>query len=171
MEENTKQFILSLLVRNEAGVLTRVAGLFARRGYNIDSLTVGETGRENTSRMTVAATGDDYFREQIIKQLEKLHDVLVIEEMDMDNVVMRELMLIKVQVTQEERAGILDAVSIFRAKVVDLTPASLTVEITGERGKCDAFVEYLKPYGVTELCRTGLTAVTRGAETIYSNLK
>lgn len=161
-----EKFILSLLVRNEAGVLTRVSGLFARRAFNIDSLSVGETMDPAKSRITITATGDDYVQNQIIKQLEKLHDVLVIEKMDMPNTVVREHLLIKVNVAQGDRSEILEAIAIFRAKVVDLTPTSLTVEITGDKSKCDAFIEYLKPFGVAELCRTGATAIARGSQTI-----
>lgn len=162
----SEKIILSLLVRNEAGVLTRVSGLFARRGFNIDSLSVGETLDPATSRITISATGDDYIQDQIIKQLEKLHDVLIIENMDLHNTVVRELLLIKVNVAQGERSEILEAISIFRAKVIDLTPISLTVEITGEHSKCEAFLEYLKPFGIAELCRTGMTAIGRGSQTI-----
>lgn len=161
-----EKFILSLLVRNEAGVLTRVSGMFARRGFNIDSLSVGETLDPLTSRITITATGDDYVQDQIFKQLEKLHDVLIIENMDVHNTVVRELLLIKVNVAQGERSEVLEAISIFRAKVVDLSRTSLTVEITGEKTKCDAFVEYLKPFGIAELCRTGITAIGRGFDTI-----
>lgn len=163
---NINRLIISMLVRNEAGVLTRVSGLFARRGFNIDSLSVGETLDNSTSRITITARGDDYTHEQIIKQLEKLHDVLIIEKMDIQNTVVRELLLIKVNVAQGARSEILEAISIFRAKVVDLTSTSLTVEITGETAKCDAFLEYLKPFGIAELCRTGSTAIGRGSKTI-----
>lgn len=161
-----EKFILSMLVKNESGVLTRVSGMFGRRGYNIDTLSVGETENPQVSRITVTATGDEYIREQVIRQLEKLHDVIIVELMDMSKTVMRELLLIKVNVKQGDRSEILEAISIFRAKVVDLTPTSLTVEITGERSKCDAFVEYLKPFGIAELCRTGITAIARGVNTL-----
>ena len=141
-----EKFILSLLVRNEAGVLTRVSGLFARRAFNIDSLSVGETMDSSTSRITITATGDEHMQDQIFKQLEKLHDVLVIEKMDLANTVVREHLLIKVNVAQGSRSEILEAIAIFRAKVIDLTPTSLTVEITGDNSKCNAFIEYLKPF-------------------------
>jgi acetolactate synthase-1/3 small subunit len=161
-------FILSLIVRNEAGVLTRVSGMFERRRFNIDSLSGGETLDPKTSRITIAARGDEHTQDQICKQLEKLHDVLIIQKMNENSTVVRELLLIKVNVAQGERSEILEAISIFRAKVVDLTQTSLTVEITGERSKCDAFVEYLKPFGIAELCRTGTTAISRGSDTITS---
>ena len=162
MKEDNK-IILSMLVKNESGVLTRISGLFARRGYYIDSLSVGETDNPQIPRMTVMATGDDYIKEQILKQLEKVHDVVIVEALDHSHIVTRELLLIKVNVAQGARSELLEAVSIFRAKVVDLTPTSLTVEITGERSKCEAFVEYLRPFGIAELCRTGITAISRGS--------
>jgi acetolactate synthase I/III small subunit len=156
-------FLLSMLVNNEAGVLTRISGLFARRGFNIDSLSVGETENPDISRMTIMANGDDYFKDQVVLQLEKLHDVRIVELMDMHNTVMRELLLIKVKVADQiSRSQILEAVSIFRAKVIDLSPISLTIEITGENAKLNAFIEYLAPYGISELCRTGVTAIGRG---------
>ena len=164
MEE--KKFVLSMLVRNESGVLTRVSGLFARRGYNIDSLSVGETEDSSISRITIAATGDVCMRGQIFKQLEKLHDVITIEDMDMESIVIRELLLIKINAAQGQRLEIMEAVSIFRAKILDLTKTSLSIELTGERGKCDAFIEYLRPFGIAELCRTGLTAIARGSGTL-----
>lgn len=157
---------MSMLVKNEAGVLTRVSGLFARRGFNIDSLSVGETLDKSVSRITITATGDEYVKEQIQLQLQKLHDVLIVESMPHGVTVTRELLLIKVNVAQGERSEILEAISIFRAKVVDLTPTSLTVEITGERNKCNAFLEYLRPFGIAELCRTGITAISRGSSVL-----
>lgn len=163
---NTEKFIMSMLVKNEAGVLTRVSGLFGRRGFNIDTLSVGETLDSRISRITISATGDEYVKEQIRLQLEKLHDVLIVENMNLAHTVTRELMMIKVNVAQGARSEILEAIAIFRAKVVDLTPISLTVEITGERAKCDAFLEYLRPFGIAELCRTGITAISRGSETL-----
>ncbi|NLT18688.1 MAG: putative acetolactate synthase small subunit [Firmicutes bacterium ADurb.Bin080] len=159
-----EKFLMSMLVKNEAGVLTRVSGLFARRGFNIDSLSVGETLDPKISRITITATGDDYVKEQIRLQLEKLHDVIIVKNMDMKNTVMRELMLIKVNVPQGKRIEILEATTIFRAKVVDLTPDSLTLEVTGDTNKCNAFLEYMVPFGVVELCRTGLTAIGRGKD-------
>jgi acetolactate synthase-1/3 small subunit len=157
-----QNIIISMLVNNEAGVLTRVSGLFGRRGFNIDSLSVGETENKNISRITITATGDDYVKEQIFRQLEKLHDVIIVEVMDEREIITRELLLIKISVRQGERSAVMEAVNVFRAKIVDLTPDSLSVEITGDKSKCDAFLEYLKPFGVTEICRTGITAMGRG---------
>lgn len=165
------QFILSMLVQNEAGVLTRISGLFARRGYNIDSLSVGETENKEISRMTVAANGDEYEKDQIIKQVAKLRDVLVVEEMDLAATVTRELLLIKVNMGQERKSELLEAVNIYRAKVVDLCADSVSIEITGEKSKCDAFVEYLRGFGIAEMCRTGLTAIGRGTATLGDNNK
>jgi len=156
------EFVISMLVNNEAGVLTRVSGLFARRGVNIDSLSVGVTEQPGLSRITISAHGDEYIKDQIIKQLDKLQDVKVVKPMPSNESVMRELLLIKVQADRDTRSGLMEAAAVFRAKVVDLKNDSITLEITGERSKCDAFVEYLRPYGIIELCRTGLTAISRG---------
>lgn len=156
------EFILSVLVSNQFGVLTRVSSLFSRRGYNIDSLTVGETQDPQYSRMTISATGDEATKEQIVKQLSKLFDVKKIEVMERDQTIVRELMLIKVEAPQATRSEIMEAVNIYRGKIVDLTPESVTIEITGEQTKLEAFVEFLKQYGIVELCRTGITAIGRG---------
>lgn len=163
-----EKIIISMLVKNEAGVLTRISGLFARRGFNIDTLSVGETENDNISRITITAVGDEYIKYQIIKQLDKLHDVIIVEVLDPKNIIARELVLIKLNAEQGKRSIIMEAVNIFRAKVVDLSPDSLSVEITGDRTKCDAFIEYLKPFGIAEICRTGITAMGRGGETLRS---
>jgi acetolactate synthase-1/3 small subunit len=163
---NQDEFILSILVNNESGVLTRVSGLFARRAFNIDSLSVGETDDSSISRITISARGDDYIKMQIVRQLEKLHDVKIVELMPANSTVMRELVLIKLNIKQKSRAGLMEAVSVFRAKVVDLNNDSITLEITGERSKCNAFIEFLKPFGIAELCRTGLTAIARGRKVL-----
>ena len=155
-------FILAVLVNNRAGVLTRVSSLFGRRGFNIDSLSVGETQNSEISRITICTSGDDRLREQIIRQLEKLHDVLVVEVMDPERTVCRELLLVKLAVEPEKLSQVQEAVKIFRAKIVDLSPNFVTAEITGEKSKLDAFIACLEPYGVKELCRTGLTAIGRG---------
>jgi len=156
------RFLLSVLVNNEAGVLTRVSGLFARRSFNIDSLSVGETDDPHISRINIAANGDDNFKDQVVLQLSKLHDVKVVELMDLSKTVTRELMLIKVMADLESRNQIFQAVEVFRAKVIDLAADSLSVEITGEPSKLNAFIEYLRPFGIAELCRTGVTAIGRG---------
>lgn len=155
------QFVVSVLVANHFGVLTRISGLFSKRGFNIDSLTVGETENPEISRMTIVSTGDDYIKEQIVKQLEKLVDVKTVQLMDRDHTVVRELLMVKLGVEQGKRSEILEAVQIFRAKVVDLSQQTITVEITGDRPKLDAFVEYFRPFGIVEICRTGVTAMGR----------
>lgn len=157
------KFTLSILVNNEAGVLTRVSGMFGRRGYNIDSLSVGETEDPALARMTILSRGDSATRDQIIKQLQKLIDVKAVQLMEPDNTVVRELMLIKVNAELATRAQIHQVVDVFRAKVVDLSTTSMTIEITGEKTKLDAFVANLVPYGILELCRTGITAIGRNS--------
>ncbi len=165
------KFILSMLVKNEAGVLTRISGLFARRGFNIDSLSVGETQDHLTSRITIVATGDAYIREQIVHQLEKLYDVKVVELMDTEKTVARELLLVKVTASKDTRSQVLEAVTVFRAKVIDLTPETMTMELTGEKAKLDAFIAFLTPLGIIELCRTGVTAIGRGGYVLTQNNK
>ena len=155
-------FVLAMLVNNQAGVLTRVSSLFGRRGYNIDSLSVGETEDSSISRITIQTNGDDRIREQIVRQLEKLHDVRTVTVMAQERTVLRELMMIKVQAGPDKLAQVQEAAKVFRAKIVDLTPTTITAEITGEKAKLDAFIACLEPFGVTELCRTGLTAIGRG---------
>lgn len=158
--------VLSLLVDNTAGVLSRVSGLFSRRGYNIDSLTVGVTADERYSRMTVVCRGDEMILEQITKQLRKLVDVRNIKVLDPEDSVRRELVLIKVAVKPEQRQGILSVADIFRAKVVDVSKESLTVEMTGDQSKLEAFINLMGDYEVLELARTGVTGLTRGANDI-----
>lgn len=156
-----QNIIISMLVNNEAGVLTRVSGLFGRRGFNIDSLSVGETENKNISRITITATGDDYVKETYFASL-KVARCHHRRGYGRREIITRELLLIKISVRQGERSAVMEAVNVFRAKIVDLTPDSLSVEITGDKSKCDAFLEYLKPFGVTEICRTGITAMGRG---------
>ncbi len=158
----SSKFILSILVNNEAGVLTRVSSLFSRRGFNIDSLSVGETENPLISRITISAKGDEYTKEQLEKQLMKLHDVITVELMDMENTVMRELMMVKVKFKKGELTELMSAISVFRAKVIDLASNTATLELTGQSSKVDAFIEFLAPYGIIELCRTGVTAIGRG---------
>jgi acetolactate synthase I/III small subunit len=163
------RLILSLLVNNESGVLTRISGLFARRGFNIDSLSVGETQDPRVSRMTIQAAGDEYVRDQLLHQLEKLHDVQVVEAMDLPRIVARELLLVKVRAVPETRGQALDAVTVFRAKVIDLAPTTMTMELTGEHAKLNAFIAFLEPLGIIEVCRTGVTAVGRGDYVLTKN--
>lgn len=163
----SNQFILGVIVSNHFGVLTRVSGLFSRRGYNIDSLNVSETENPEFSRMTIIVRGDDYIKGQIVKQLEKLHDVQRVELMPKDDTVIREHMLVKIKVSSETRAEITEAVKIFRGKVVDFNSDSMVIEITGETSKLDAFVDFSKKVGIIEMCRAGALALNRG--TIFLN--
>jgi acetolactate synthase-1/3 small subunit len=158
-----KKIVLSILVDNTAGVLSRVAGLFSRRGYNIDSLTVGVTQNPSVSRMTVLACGDDQILEQIRKQLDKLEDVIEIIELAEGESVTRELILVKVNATQENRQAIMSIASIFRAKIVDVAVESLMIELTGNQNKIDAFIRLLEQYSIIELARTGITGLARGS--------
>ena len=162
-----RQAVFSILVENSAGVLSRIAGLFSRRGYNIDSLTVGVTQDPRYSRMTVAVTGDDEVLEQIQKQLNKLIDVVEIIELPDDLSVCRELILVKVMSTSEKRQEIISIADVFRAKIVDVSADSIIVELTGNQNKLNAFVQLLNGFKITELARTGITGLARGA----ANLK
>lgn len=157
-----KQYVIGILVSNVAGVLSRVSGMFTRRCFNIDSLTVGETESKGFSRITIAFHGDQYVREQIVKQLEKLHDVKEVEVFDKNETVIRELLLIKIRNTPESRQDIMTAVEIFRSKIVDYSPEALICELTGEISKLNAFIDLVKPYGIIEMCRTGIIALERG---------
>ena len=153
---------LSVLVENKPGVLARIAGLFSRRGFNIDSLAVGPTENPEVSRMTIAISVDKLPLEQVTKQLNKLINVLKIVELDPDHSVQRELVLVKVNASKEIRSSVLEIVTLFRAKVVDVAPESVTIEATGSRDKLEALLRVLEPYGIKELVRTGLTAMERG---------
>jgi acetolactate synthase-1/3 small subunit len=152
---------ISILVENKFGVLTRVAGLFSGRGYNIDTLNVGPTHDPRTSRMTIVTRGDDATLEQIVKQLNKLVDVLKVQDFRDDEYIDRELVLIKVGVDQKSRSEVMQITDIFRAKIVDVQPRSLTIEITGGENKVEKFLDLMKPFGVVELTRTGMVALPR----------
>ena len=165
-----KKMVLSILVDNTACVLSRVAGLFSRRGYNIDSLTVGETQNPAYSRMTVVVNGDDQILEQIRKQLLKLEDVREICELLPEESVCRELVLVKVLATEKERQAIISVADIFRAKIVDVAMESLMIELTGNQAKIDAFLKLLEGYTIKEMVRTGLTGLTRGSGDIADYL-
>lgn len=153
---------LAVLVENNPGVLARVAGLFSRRGFNIDSLAVGRTDNPAVSAMTIVVEGDDRYLEQVNKQLHKLVDVIRINDITKDAYVDRELVLIKVSADSFKRAEIMQLVDIFRARIVDVGPKSLTIEVTGNDGKISAFEESLRPFGIKELVRTGKIAMLRG---------
>ena len=159
--------ILSILVENTAGVLSRVSGLFSRRGYNIDSLSVGITTDPNYSRMTVVCSGDDLILEQIAKQVEKLEDVLTVKVLQDDQSVNRELILVKVRVNPQERPNVSSIVDIFRANIIDVGKESLIIELTGTKSKLEAFIDLLDGYEILELARTGITGLSRGISDIF----
>ena len=152
---------ISVLVENKFGVLTRVAGLFSGRGYNIDTLNVGPTHDPATSRMTIVTRGDDSTIEQIVKQLNKLVDVIEVRDFRDAEYVDRELVLVKVSVDSKTRAEVMQITDIFRAKIVDVQPKSLTIEITGNESKVEKFIDLMKTFGVAELTRTGKVALAR----------
>lgn len=155
--------VIAVYVENKYGVLARVSGLFMRRGFNIDSLTVGETDDPDYSRITVTLNGDDYAREQLINQLKKLHNVKQVKLLDANSSVERELMLLKVRNTPENRNEIMAATQIYRAKIIDYTVDAMCVEVTGEPSKINAFISVMKPLGIIEMCRTGVVALERGS--------
>jgi acetolactate synthase-1/3 small subunit len=158
------QHTISVLVENEFGVLSRVASLFSGRGFNIDSLTVAPTNEEGLSRMTIVTRGDEQILEQITKQLNKLVDVLKVIDFSDGSAIEREMVLVKVTAEDENRAEVLRIVDIFRAKIIDVTPKSYTIEATGNPVKMDALLELLRPLGLKELVRTGAVAIGRGAK-------
>ena len=152
---------ISVLVENKFGVLTRVAGLFSGRGYNIDSLNVAPTHDSTASRMTIVTHGDESTLEQIVKQLNKLPDVLKVQDFREGEYVDRELVLIKVKVDAKARAEVMQITDIFRAKIVDVQPKSLTIEITGNESKVEKFINLMSTFGIVELTRTGKAAMPR----------
>src|SRR6184192_1383762 len=160
-----RKHTISVLVENKFGVLSRVAGLFSARGYNIESLSVGETLDPTVSRMTLVVSGDEFVIEQVMKQLHKLIDVIKVNDLTDDSHVERELVLVRVNAEPQHRAEILRVGDIFRAKVVDVTPVSYVLEPTGDEGKIDAMLELLRPMGIQEVVRTGKVAISRGPKT------
>ncbi|MCI1788343.1 MAG: acetolactate synthase small subunit [Actinomyces sp.] len=162
---------LSVLVENKPGVLTRVAGLFARRGFNITSLTVGETERPAVSRMTIIVDAEVAPFEQVTKQLNKLINVIKVVELERDDSVERQLMLIKVRADESRRTGVLQIVDLFRAHVVDVQTGTVVIESIGSMPKLDALLRSLEPYGVTEIVQSGAVAIGRGSRSITDQLK
>ncbi len=154
--------VIAVYVENKYGVLARVSGLFMRRGFNIDSLTVGETDDPRFSRITITLNGDEYVRDQLVNQLKKLYNIKQVKVLEPGTSFERELMLIKVKNTPANRSEIMAAAEIYRAKVVDYTTEAMSVEITGEPSKINAFIEVMKPLGIVEMCRTGVVALQRG---------
>jgi acetolactate synthase-1/3 small subunit len=157
---------LSVLVENKPGVLTRVAGLFARRGFNIHSLAVGPTEHPSVSRMTVVVDVDELPLEQVTKQLNKLVNVIKIVELEPTASVQRELLLVKVRADLQTRSHVLETVNLFRAKVVDVAPDAVTIEVTGNPDKLEAFLRVLEPFGIRELVQSGLVGIGRGNRSI-----
>ncbi|MBR2442236.1 MAG: acetolactate synthase small subunit [Clostridia bacterium] len=162
-----KQFVIAVYVENKAGVLTRVTAMFTRRGFNIDALTVGETEHPEYSRITIAMSGDSLAKEQLINQLKKLLVVKKVEVLEEDPI-KRELMLIKVLNKSENRSDIMTAVDVFRASVIDYGVEGMCIEVTGSPSKIDAFVKLMQPFGILEMCRTGIVALDRGNKTLFS---
>lgn len=165
--EDQRTHIISALVLHKPGVLQRVAGLFTRRGFNIESITVGTSEQEEIARMTIIAKGDGKVLEQITKQLNKIIDVIKVRDLEPENTVKRELCLIKVHSpTEKVRAEVVQYVNIFRGHVIDVSPETLTIEMTGASDKIDALIDLVKGFGIKEIARTGPTAMSRGIKTI-----
>ena len=162
MSNTTPTHTLSVLVEDKPGVLARVASLFSRRGYNLQSLAVGATEQKHMSRMTIVVSVEDSPLEQITKQLNKLINVIKIVEQEEDNSVSRELALIKVRADASNRGQVIEAVNLFRAKVVDVSTESLTIEATGTPEKLEALLRVLEPYGIREIAQSGMVSVSRG---------
>lgn len=154
--------IISVLVENHFGVLARISGLFSGRGFNIESLAVGETNDPTISRMTIVVSGDDKVLDQVNKQLDKLIDVIKVDDLTNTNFIARDLALIKVNSTKKTRSEIIEIFSIFKAKIIDVTPDTITGELVGDEDKIEAFINMVKPYEIKELVRTGRIAIARG---------
>jgi acetolactate synthase-1/3 small subunit len=162
-----KTNVISVLVENKPGVLHSIANLFRRRNFNIESITVGATQQKDIARMTITVNTDEKTLDQVVKQVAKQIDVLTVEELEQGNFVMRELALVKVKIADsKERSDAINFVNVFRGRIIDVSPDSITVEITGGPDKIDAFLNLMKTFGVLELARTGITALTRGAKSI-----
>ncbi|MBR1854574.1 MAG: acetolactate synthase small subunit [Lachnospiraceae bacterium] len=158
--------VFQLLVDNTSGVLSRISGLFSRRGYNIESITAGVTADPRYTRITIVTSGDDEILEQIEKQLAKLVDIRDIKELKPEESVYRELAMVKVKASAEQRQSIVAVVDIFRAKIIDVAPECLIIEITGNQSKVDAFLDLLNGYEILELARTGIAGLCRGIENV-----
>ncbi|UHA72265.1 acetolactate synthase small subunit [Paenibacillus sp. 481] len=160
--KHTTKHTIAVIVNDQPGVLQRVSGLFGRRGFNIESITVGQSEERGLSRMVIVTTGDDHTIEQVEKQLYKIIDVIKVVNLSSQPMVARELALIKVKAGPSERPEILGVVETFRASIVDIGPSTLVVQVVGESPKIEAMVELLQPYGIREISRTGVTAMIRG---------
>ena len=165
--ENRKACVIAALVENKPGVLHRIANMFSRRDFNIESITVGQTEQKGIARMTITVSEDEKTLEQVVKQMNKLIDVIRVTRLEPDNIVTRELALIKVNAPDSKtRSDIINCVDVFRGRVVDVSPDTLAIEITGTPDKLDALLNLMKTYGIMELARTGLTALSRGVKSI-----
>lgn len=160
------RFVIAMYVENKYGVLTRVCGLFMRKGFNIDSLTVGETDDPDYSRITITLHGDEYAREQLVNQLRKLHNIKKVKLLTPEASFERELMLIKVKSTPETRSEILAAAEVYKGKILDYTLNTMSIEVTGDPAKINAFIEIMASIGIIEMCRTGVVAIERGTNSI-----
>jgi acetolactate synthase-1/3 small subunit len=165
------QHVLSLLVEDRPGLLTRVAGLFARRGFNIQSLAVGTSEVEGLSRITVVVNVEGHPLEQVTKQLNKLVNVLKIVELDSESSVARDHMLVKVKTDTNTRSQVLEAVTLFRARVVDVVSDAVVIEVTGDSAKCKAFIKVLEPFGIKELVQSGAIAISRGSKSMSERVR
>ncbi len=158
---------ISVLVENKPGVLQRVAGLFTRRDFNIDNITVGKTAEKGLSRITITTYGDNNTLEQIIKQLNKLIEVIKVREMKPANTIRRQMALLKIHApTEQDKSEIIQYINIFRGHIIDVTPKTITLEITGNPDKINALMDLLRPYGIKETAKTGITAIARGQKTL-----
>ncbi len=165
--DRQRTHIISALVLHKPGVLQRVSGLFTRRGFNIENITVGTSEQDNMARMTIIARGDEKVLEQITKQLNKLIEVIKVRDLDPENTVKRELCLIKVYTpTERVRSEVIQYANIFRGRIIDVSPESLTIELTGAPDKIEALLDLVRPFGIKEVARTGPTAISRGSKTI-----
>jgi len=162
------KIIIAIYVDNRYGVLSRVAAMFTRRGFNIDSLTVGETESPEYSRITITLSADKNDKDQVVSQLRKLYNVKKVIVLSPNDSIKRELLLIKVRNTEKSHADIVEATNIFRTKIIDFTDEAISIEATGDSQKIDAFIEYMKKFDIIEMCRTGLVALDRGGTNIWS---
>ena len=161
-----EKYTLSVLVENDPGVLSRVVGLFTRRGFNIHSLSVGPTADDKISRITIEVKGDLYMVEQVSKQLSKILEVIKIKTLKDAEMVKRGIVLVKIKTNPKNRGEIIEVANVFRANIIDLSPTTLTAEVTGSDQKIEAFMNMVEPYGIEEIARTGMTALERGANTL-----
>ena len=162
------KIIIAIYVDNQYGVLSRVTAMFTRRGYNIGSLTVGETESPEYSRITITLTAEKNDKDQVVSQLRKLYNVKKVIVLSTEDCIKRELLLIKVRNTEQQHADIVEATNIFRTKIIDFTDEAISIEATGDSQKIDAFIEYMKKFEIIEMCRTGLVALDRGGTNIWS---